>query len=199
MNYPTEQQSISIPISAKFRDTALQFAQEQANPEKAKQVYLNTLAVQVINNYLQLLDISTTIEASYSWDYWGRMGADVADLLLTGIGHLECRYIRTGDHICHIPPEVWHHRFGYVVVEINQTCQEAKIIGFLPAVTTTEINIEQLQPLELLIEHYHQFSGVQLRQWLEGIYTSQWQSIEELALKKAHNWPFVLQKCGDLR
>lgn len=190
MNYPTEQQSIFIPISAKFRDTALQFAQEQPNQEKAKQVYLNTLAVQVVNNYLQMLDISTTLEASYSWDSWGRMGGDVADLVLTGIGHLECRYIRTGEYICYIPPEVWHHRFGYVVVEINQTCQEAKIRGFLSEVSTTEINLEQLQPLELFIEHYHQFSGVQLRQWLEGIYTSQWQGIEELALQKSPQLAF---------
>jgi Protein of unknown function (DUF1822) len=194
MNYYTEQQSISIPISAKFRDTALQFAQEQPNSEKAKLVYLNTLAVQVVNNYLQMLDISTTIEASYSWDSWGRMGADVADLVLTGIGHLECRYIRTGAEVCHIPPEVWHHRFGYVVVEINQICQEAKIRGFLPEVTTTEINLEQLQPLEHFLEHYHQFSGVQLRQWLEGIYTSQWQSIEELALQKSPQLAFRSQK-----
>ncbi|AFZ56097.1 DUF1822 family protein [Anabaena cylindrica FACHB-243] len=184
MNYPTEQQSISIPISAKLRDTALKFAQEQPNQEKAKLVYLNTLAVQVVNNYLQMLDISTAIEASHSWDCWGRMGGDVADLLLTGIGHLECRYIRTGEEVCYIPPEVSNDRFGYVIVEINQTCQEGKIIGFLPEVTTTEINLKQLQPLELLIEHYHQFSGVKLRQWLEGIYTSQWQSIEELALQK---------------
>ncbi|MFN6156808.1 DUF1822 family protein [Anabaena sp. AL09] len=190
MNYPTEQQSISIPISAKFRDTALQFAQEQPNPEKAKLVYLNTLAVQVVNNYLQMLDISTTLEASHSWDYWGRIAGNVADLLLTGIGHLECRYIRTGDQICYIPPEVWHHRFGYVVVEINQTCQEAKIRGFLPQVTTTEIKLEQLQPLELFLEHYHQSSGIQLRQWLEGIYTSQWQSIEELALQKTSQLAF---------
>ena len=190
MNYPTEQQSISIPISAKFRDTALQFAQEQPNQDKAKQVYLNTLAVQVVNSYLQMLDISTTIEASYSWDSWGRMGGNVADLVLTGIGHLECRYIRTGDHICHIPPEVFNHRFGYVVVEINQTCQEGKIRGFLAQITTTEINLEQLQPLEIFIEYYHQFSGVQLRQWLEGIYTSQWQSVEKLALQKSPQLAF---------
>jgi hypothetical protein len=80
MNYPTEQQSISIPISAKFRDTALKFAQEQPNPEKSKQVYLNTLAVQVVNNYLQMLDIPTTLEASHSWDSWGRIAGNVADL-----------------------------------------------------------------------------------------------------------------------
>lgn len=190
MNYPTEQQSLSIPISAKFRDTALKFAQEQPNQEKAKQVYLNTLAVQVVDNYLQMLNISTTLEASYSWDVWGRMGGNVADLLLTGIGHLECRYVRTGDQICYIPPEVWHHRFGYVVVEINPTCQAAKIRGFLPKISTTEINLEQLQTLENFLEYYHQFSGVQLRQWLEGIYTSSWQSIEELASQKSSQLAF---------
>lgn len=190
MNYSTEQQSICIPIPAKFRETALKFAQEQSNQSKAKQVYLNTLAVQVVNSYLQMLDIPTTIKASYSWDSWGRIFADVADLVLTGIGHLECRYIRTGDLVCYIPPEVWSNRFGYVVVEINQTCEDAKIRGFLQQVTTTEINLKQLQPLEAFIEYYHQCSGVGLRQWLEGIYTSQWQSMEELNSQRSTQLAF---------
>jgi hypothetical protein len=190
MNYPTEHQNISIPISANFRDTALKFAQEQPNPEKSKQVYLNTLAVQVVNNYLQLLDIPTAIEASYSWDSWGRMGGNVADLVLTGIGHLECRYMRTGEEICDIPPEVWDDRFGYLVIEINQTCQEAKIRGFLPQVRTTEISLQKLEPLEKFLEHYHQFSSVKLRQWLEGIYTSQWQNVEEWSVNKSPQLAF---------
>lgn len=198
MNYSTEQQTISIPITAKFRDTALKFAQEQPTQPKAKQVYLNTLAVQVVNSYLQMLDIPTTIEASNSWDFWGRTLADVADLVLTGIGNLECRYMRTGDLVCDIPPEVCPDRFGYMFVEINHTCQEAKIRGFLPQVTTTEINPEQLQPMEEFIEYYHQFSVVKLRKWLEGIYTSKWQSLEEFTLQKSPQLTFRSTKIRGL-
>lgn len=178
MSYSTKQQFISIPIPAKFRATALKFAQEQATQEHAKQVYVNTLAVLVVNSYLRMLDIPTQLEASHSWHPGMRLVMDVADLLLTGVGHLECRPMRIGDRFCHVPPEVWDNRIGYVVVELNKTCQEGKIRGFIPNVITSEIHIEKLQPLEELIEHSHL---VQLRQWLEGIYADRWQSIEELS------------------
>ncbi|WP_353931335.1 DUF1822 family protein [Okeanomitos corallinicola TIOX110] len=181
MNYDNEKQYISIPIPAKFRDTALKFAQEQPNKPKAKQVYLNTLAVQVVNNYLQMLDIPTALEASHSWDDWVRTLADTADLVLPGIGNLECRYIRTGDLYFYVPGEVQTNQFGYLFVEINYTCQEAKLRGFLPQLNSQEINLEELQTLDDFIEYYHQHSLVKLRQWLEGIYTSKWQSIEEFS------------------
>lgn len=181
MNYETEQKPISIPIPAKFRDTALEFAQEQPNQSKAKQVYLNTLAVQVVDSYLKMLDIPTNLEASYSWDSWGRILADTADLILPGIGHLECRYLRTGDSSCYVPGELWENRFSYLFIEVNKSCTEAKIIGFLPQVNSQEVNLAQLQTLDDFLEYYHQYSIVKLRQWLEGIYTSKWQNIEDFS------------------
>ncbi|RAM53104.1 MAG: hypothetical protein C6Y22_03205 [Hapalosiphonaceae cyanobacterium JJU2] len=180
MNYITERQTISIPISEEFRENALRFAKEQPTQRKAKQVYLNTLAVQVVNTYLHMLDIPTDLTSSYSWNPYRRLIDDVADLMLTGIGHLECRAIRTGDRICEIPPDVWDDRIGYVVVEINQTCKEGKIWGFLPHVTAAEIDINHLQPLDELIERSHLVS---LRSWLENIYTTEWQTVEEFTNK----------------
>ncbi|KAB8332831.1 DUF1822 family protein [Scytonema tolypothrichoides VB-61278] len=193
MSYSTQQQIISIPIPAKFRETALEFAQEQPTQPKAKQVYVNTLAVLVINSYLEMLEIPTDLEGSYCWNQYGRLMADVADLLLTGVGRLECRAIRTGDTNCHVPPEVWHNRIGYVVVELNKTCTEGKVRGFLPDIKTSEIDIEQLQPLERLIESSHL---VHLRQWLEGIYKSQWQSMEELSRQRSPQLAFRFRRIG---
>ncbi|BAT55841.1 unknown protein [Nostoc sp. NIES-3756] len=187
MSYLSQSQIISIPISEQFRQTALEFAQGQPTVAKAKQVYLNTLAVQVVNTYLTMLDIPTELEAGYCWLPRGRLFADVADLVLTGVGRLECRPIRSGDRTCQIPPEVWDNRIGYIVVEINKSCKEGKIIGFTPDVTTSEIHLEQLQSLTVLIEYSHL---VQLRQWLEGIYTSNWQSIEELSNQRSNQLSF---------
>ncbi|BAB76229.1 DUF1822 family protein [Anabaena sp. FACHB-709] len=187
MSYLSEQQSISVPIPESFRQIALEFAQEQPISTKAKQVYLNTLAVQVVNSYLAMLDIPTELEASYSWHPRGRLTADVADLLLTGVGRLECLPMRTGDRTCKIPPEVWDNRIGYVVVEINHTCKEGKIRGFVTSVNTPEITLEQLRSLTVLIEHLHL---VHLRQWLEGIYTNNWQSIEELSSQRSTQLAF---------
>jgi hypothetical protein len=195
MKSDIEQKHISFPIPAKFRNTALKFAQEQANQQKAKQIYLNTLAVQVVDSYLQMLDIPTNLEASYSWDSWGRILADTADLVLPGIGHLECRYMRTGDLYCFIPNEVQDNRFGYLFVEINKSCTEAKLIGFLPQVNSQEINLSQLPTIDDFIEYYHQNSSIKLRQWLEGIYTSKWQSVEEFSKSfyQSQNREFVFR------
>ncbi|NET72009.1 MAG: DUF1822 family protein [Sphaerospermopsis sp. SIO1G2] len=195
MKYNIEQKHISIPIPAKFRDIALKFAHEQPTKPKAKQVYLNTLAVQVVDSYLRMLDIPTNIEAGNSWDSWGRMLADTADLVLPGIGTLECRYMRTGDLYYYVPNEVQANRFGYLFIEINSTCKEAKIIGFLSQVNSQDIYLEQLQTFDEFLEYYHQYSLVKLRQWLEGIYTFQWQSIEEFnqSFRQSQNREFVFR------
>ena len=82
-----------------------------------------------------MLDIPTKIEASNSWDSWGRIIADTADLVLPGIGNLECRYMRTGDVSYYVPHEVQTNRFGYLFVEINKSCTTILMInihGMIP-------------------------------------------------------------------
>jgi hypothetical protein len=49
----TDSSTIAIPITAKARQQAQQFAQEQANPAKQRQVYRNTLAVCAVQTYLR--------------------------------------------------------------------------------------------------------------------------------------------------
>lgn len=176
---------ISIPIPESARQTAKSFAQEQTQTPKVKQVYLNTLAVYAVNNYLQMLDIATDLEASYSWNNIGRLCANVADLHITNLGHLECRPIRNGEQICEIPPEVWENRLGYVVVQLDQSCKEAKILGFLPSVKSSILEIKDLQPLSALLEHFQNLQIVNLRQWLIGIYKNQWRDMNELFNQKS--------------
>jgi len=178
-NLPTSI-SISIPIPESARQIAQTFAQEQFNPEKARQVYLNTLSVLVVNTYLQMLDIPTDLENSHSWSAIGRLCADVADLAIEGIGTLECRPVRINANFCPIPAEVWHNRIGYVIVEIDTACQAGKILGFLPQVTSMSVDINQLQSLESLLEHLYRFRLVQLRQWLMGTYETRWEPVEKL-------------------
>ncbi len=183
MSKSIDQQIITIPIPASSRQIAQEFAQEQSVLAKAKQIYLNTLSVLVVNTYLQMLDIPTNLEASYSMNSVGRLCADVADLLLTGVGHLECRSVRINEDNCHIPPEVWDDRIGYVIVQLDIACTEGKILGFLPSIKSSIVNIQQLQPLSELIVYLHQSKIVFLRQWLEGIYQIGWQTVAELSSK----------------
>ncbi|MFS0517062.1 DUF1822 family protein [Nostoc sp. UIC 10607] len=184
--YQLDDFALTLPISQSARITAQQFANQQPNSEKAEQVRLNTLAVWVVNNYLEMMDIPTDLEASDSWNPIMRLCGDVADLEVPSIGRLECRPVYQHQQICSIPPETWEERVGYLVVQFDELLQEARLLGFIPSVATETLPLEQLQPLEAFIDHLAQLrqspvsSLVNLSQWFAGIFEAGWQTIESL-------------------
>ncbi len=155
------------------------------------QVYLNMLAVQAVNVYLQMMDIPTNLEASDSWHYGDRLCTDVADLSITGIGSLECRPIQAGESHCLIPPEVREDRIGYVVVQIDDDHRSGTILGFVPKVEASILPINQLQSLDALLIHLQELNNAkeqhvtQLSQWFNNIFETNWQMVEELFANKA--------------
>ncbi|MGB3237830.1 MAG: DUF1822 family protein [Geitlerinemataceae cyanobacterium] len=151
MTYSTGHLTISIPLKRADLQIAQRFSQEQPTPEKSQQVYLNTLAVLVVHYYLEMLEIPTNLQSSYSWNPVGRLCADVADIHLPGMGHLECRAIPVGEPVCQVPPEVWHDRLGYVVVQLNRHFSEGTILGFVPTIAQTSLEIDRLQSLDALL------------------------------------------------
>lgn len=198
MTYSTDRRedfSLPFPITQTARQTAQLFASQQPTLQKAEQVCLNTLAVWVVNDYLQLLGVSTNLAASDSWNPVVRLCADVADLEITGIGRIECRPLRMDAHSCSIPPEVWEDRIGMVMVQVDDSLREANILGFAPMSAVEEFPISQLQPPEHLIDHLHQLmqpvstpspvaasrrTVVNLTQWLNNMFEGGWQAVEEL-------------------
>lgn len=205
MIYPTyEAHSLTLPIPAAARTIAEQFASEQPTPERAEQVRRNTIAVLVVQDYLQLMDIPTSLMTSDSWNPVTRLMGDVADLMLPGHGRLECRPVAIDTDICAVPPETWNidedgdidHdlRLGYVSVQFDPTTlKEATIVGFLPSVVTEEVELASFQPIEALLEV---LSGqviettppendfgqawVNLGRWLQDQVDEGWQTIESL-------------------
>ncbi|MFH7029840.1 MAG: DUF1822 family protein [Heteroscytonema crispum UTEX LB 1556] len=173
--------SLTLPIAQIARQIAQQFAQGQPTPEKAEQVQLNTLSVLVVNDYLQMMGIATNVLKSDSWNPVVRLCANVADLEVRGIGRLECRPVRMHEMRCYVPPETWEERAGYVFVQVDESLQEAKLLGFVRHVTTEELPLNQLQPPEALIEHLAQLQQlVKLSQWVTGIFETGWQTLESL-------------------
>lgn len=193
MSLSTQQLTISVPITQANRNKAKQFAQEQSNPEKAKQVYYNTLAVLVTNNYLQMLDISTSLQQSHSWNGVARVSTNIADLSLPGKGHLECFPILEGnDNTCYVSENVWNNRIGYVVVQLDESYKQGTLLGFVPQVTNDTLDTKQLQSLDNLLETLHSTNTVvKLSQWLENIIDEGWKSVEEIIGRKAINPVFV--------
>jgi Protein of unknown function (DUF1822) len=111
--------AIFIPLTLKAHGTAESFYQRHSDPQKAKQVYLNTLAIEAVHSYLSWLGVGTDRQSSDSWNPFVQTLADVADLEIPGQGKLECRLVLPGATACHVPLAVWGDRLGYVVVRLE--------------------------------------------------------------------------------
>ncbi len=189
---------LTMPLTLKAHHLANQFRQQQSDAPRAKQVYLNSLAVQAVQSYLNWLGIATDLPKSDSWNPAIQALADTADLVVTGKGKLECRPVLPGEQICRVPPEVWSERIGYVAVQFNPELSEATLLGFVPSVATPEIPLSQLRSLEELLDVIYTLppiqsmtpSRVSLSQWLQGRVETGWQTIEELFGLQQPIWSF---------
>ena len=209
-----EEFSLPLPITEANRTIAQEFAAQQPTPEKVEQVRLNTLAVCVVNYYLQMMGISTELKASDSWNPVVRLFSNVADLEVVGLGRLECRSITVHEQTCYIPPEVWSDRIGYVVVQFDELFREATVLGFAQTAAMEHLPISELQPLEDLFSHLNLLrepvetqnfalqSGatsqtlVNLSQWLQNVFEIGWQSIEFLLDRAQTNLDFSFRRAN---
>lgn len=197
--------SLAMPITNKAIQTARQFADLVVDQQEAQQVYLNTLAVWAVHDYLQLMEIDTNLEQSDSWHPVLRVCVDVADLMVTGLGKLECRPVILNDtenhevgldkfnkseSSCYVPPEVWDDRIGYIMVGINQQKQEARLLGFAKTAGVGELVLSELESMDaflLYLEELTQnskkaanYSLNNLSQWLLNVFEGGWQDVELL-------------------
>jgi hypothetical protein len=202
----SETLTFTVPLGSSAHHLAEQFRRQQSNQKKAKQVYLNTLAVSAVKFYLRCMGIETDWEASLSWNPVMQTLMDVADLSVTGLGKLECRPVLPETQVVFIPPEVWSDRIGYIAVQLDQSLGEATLLGFTKtAPFTGELPLSQLRSLEDLLEHLIQIRQakfvkmpVNLSKWLENTFEAGWQSIEALLGTHQENLTFSLRSTSPL-
>src|SRR4028119_2345673 len=183
----SESLTFTVPLSSSAYHLAEQFCRQQSNQKKAKQVYLNTLAVSAVNFYLRCMGVETDWEASQSRNPVMLSILDVADLEIPNLGKLECRPVLPQDNVVHIPSEVWSDRIGYVAVQLDQSLRVATLLGFSETAGSGSLPISQLRSLEDLLEHLRQIEQpesvktlVNLSQWFENLFETGWQSLEAL-------------------
>jgi hypothetical protein len=184
--------TFSAPIPVDGRHRAEELRRQQATQAKGEQVYLNTLSVSFVNYYLLCMGFETDLNKSDSWNVIQQTLMDVADLSLKNLGLLECRPVLSDTQFVYVPPEVQSNRIGYVAVQISKSFREAKLLGFIKQVETDLLPINQLQPLDNLLEYLEELSQVkfaevvdnslnlnqnlvQLKQWVENIFEAGWQ------------------------
>lgn len=197
--------SLTVPLGREAHCTARQFAAQQATPQKGKQVYLNTLAVYAVHSYLKWLQIETDISQSHSWHPGLQALFNVADLVLPGIGKLECRPFLPGETACELPLEVAADRIGYVAVQFGDRLDEVQLVGFVRAVdipdASEQILIADLQPLDTLLDYIPvvrpvlEISKMQanLTCWLQNNFEAGWQTVEALFRTEATNPAFIVR------
>jgi hypothetical protein len=184
---------IEIPLGTEAHRYAEEFAAEQRNPQKGKQVYLNTLAVYAVHRYLDWINVETDLNQSDSWQSGTRMLLDVADLVLPDIGKLECRPVLPDEEILYLPEEVKGDRIGYVAVQFGQQLNQVELLGFIPGEyvidSSEEIRLDKLHPLNDIIGHLveqtEQNKLIALREWLERNYSPGWVPPADLILTSA--------------
>jgi Protein of unknown function (DUF1822) len=198
--------SLSLPISLSARNIAQVFAEQQPTREKADKVLLNTLSVLTIKYYLDLMGVATNLNVGDSWNPVLRLCTDASDLEVSGIGRLECRAIYASQNFCYIPAETWNQRVAYIVLVMDESLLEAKILGFSPSVETEELPLIQLQPPEGLTKYLQEYKQIKeeiktptlvnLSQWFAGIVESGWQTIESIFSQPEYR-PLYLFRGGE--
>jgi Protein of unknown function (DUF1822) len=161
--------SIPLPLTPAAIALANTAAAHYSSPQKSQQIRLNTLAILVMNDFLNLLQVKTDVKQG---DSWGKLAAlmDTADLVLPDFGKLECRPIAGSVNLdlvnldpvnlkppvwpktVHVPAEVWDDRIGFVMIQIDEAQQMAELLGFAQTVATEDFPLDQLQPMTALVD-----------------------------------------------
>ncbi|MDJ0633019.1 MAG: DUF1822 family protein [Xenococcaceae cyanobacterium MO_188.B29] len=159
-----ESNLVNIPLGRQAHHLASYFAAEamelgakSTKKDRGKQVYLNTLAVYAVDSYLQWQGYETNNSKSDFGNVIVRSRLDVADIFITGIGKLECRFLWSEETNFLVPTEATEDRIGYVAVQLNDELDEATLLGFYPSFndSLTSIAIDDLHSLDDLIDHLY--------------------------------------------
>ena len=170
---------IPVPILSKNIDLAKKLARSQPSSEKAKLVYLNTLAVCAVQNYFRIIGIPTNLQDSNFNPLIAAMD-DFSALEVIDKGLLECRGVEPNALNCYIPEEAQGDRIGYVVVQIDLESDRANLVGFAANAETGWLNLVELLPIIDLPAHIDKFRRViNLGRWLKNnIVEGDWLSRE---------------------
>lgn len=190
--------TVTIPLALTAHSQAKGFQQRHSTPAVQKRVYLNTLAVYAVATYLETLGYDADLERSYSYDPAQQTLLDVADLLVTQVGRLECRVVLPGETAIAIPADVICDRVGYIGVQLNASLRQATLLGFidtLPALTGDALSVplSELRPLADLGAYLEQCAAepmpVQLNRWLQDVTTAGWQALSDALTELAVSSP----------
>ena len=115
----TSLSDFTVPLTLEPHHQAEQFRKHQTSPQKAKQVYLNTLAIYATRFYLECLGYEPDLAASDGLNPVQQMLLGTSALAVKDYGQLECVPVVGGEMEVAIAPELHQDRLGYIAVHID--------------------------------------------------------------------------------
>lgn len=183
-NYP-KLSIINLSLAAKRQ--ASEFCRYQSQTDKAKQVYLNTLAIWTVNLYLNTQGWATDLTNSQSWNPVYQTLLDISDLEIPNYGKLECRFVLPNSRYLEVPLEARKSRIAIVAVGLNESLSQAKLLGFTPVFARERLPLKKLKPIDELTNYLNQQEQndrsrqpISLSLWRQKHFSSDWQSLETL-------------------
>jgi len=179
--YPASTLPFTVPLSLDAHHQADRLRRQQANARKGKQVYLNTLVVCAVHQYLESLGITTDLTTSDSQDDVLVSLMDTADLMVEGVGKLECCAVLPEAKSMTLASPTDQDRIGYVAVALDAELRQATLLGFVKCWTTETFSLDDLQPLSTLLDYLETLKQrVDLRLWFQNVTTTTWKTIEQI-------------------
>lgn len=192
MNNRNEPLTFTVPLSWEAHTLAQEYLSGLRSPQKAKQVYLNTLAVYAVDHYLRCLGFKPDFVGSDSRNHIVVNFLNVADLSISKLGKLECCPVLPDAQFLEIPAEAWPNRMGYLAIRMEESLKQAEILGFtlkpvaqMPLATLKSMSefpgyLKELQRKYIAeqLTPFYSSAIVHLSKWFEGVSSSGWKAID---------------------
>ena len=181
MMSPTPSIPFLIPIGIEAHEQAEQLRRYQSNARKGKQVYLNTLAIYAVHQFLDCLGIESNLNLSTSQDYIQASLSDANDLMISGIGRVDCCPVLPGEDTVTLAAPTHRDRLGCIAVQLDAELRYANLLGFVKHWHTDTLPLQQFAPLSSLLEYIETLKQrVDLKLWFEQVITHAWKTMDEV-------------------
>lgn len=172
--------SFTVVLDRTAHHWAKTFAGQQTTIGKGRRVYLNTLAVCAVQQYLKIV-CQLQLKPGDVWSLSHQAILDVADLVVPGLGKIECRPVLPGEQEVIVPIESIDDRIGYVAVQFNEELSSVELLGCTQHLLSGSILLDQLLPIESLIDWVMTNNyTTNLEAILTGIFNNGWESVSSL-------------------
>ena len=173
--------SFTIDLDRTAHATAAKFAAQHRSIAKGRSVYLNTLAVCAVRQYLSVTcQLDLDLDRGDSWQIGMQSIMNIADLVIPNVGKIECLPVLPNTTEIIIPPDL-DERMGYVLVQFGDELNSVELIGFIERSATEVVSLDssKIRSLDTLIDLIYSSKINNIQEFLAGMLGTGWEPIPQ--------------------